>query len=686
MSISESEYEIEFPVFNSIPQALAVYDQWVNWDIDIKEGGTVSIVQVGEPEPLRPAYERAIDTGTGLGFLLTADDPFAVAELSYAFDVESHKPRPWAFAIMQELSSYAEVDGSTLRIFMIGRAENHCKGNIAIYSSDAIIPVTGHVIGSYLDVQNCQVEIDVFMEKHLAPTVTDYANELEQNGLLDKDTLGFLLDRLFQDDMWHEQPDIFPFIAKCWAYPDLKLRIHGKLQMWRKDRLNSFMACLGAELPKPTKEKRQVSDGGSERIGESREVDLESILQIDTRGKAKETFYNMSMILQYHPAWRDKLRFDSFLNISLLEDSPVTDVTEMRIAEWMGEQYGFGGNNPKTLTRAVHAASSVCTYDSLQEWVYALPGWDGNHRLKTWMVKCCGSPDEVTTAWIGYVTIMQMIARAQTPGCMARLVPVWEGPENKGKTSAIMILGEPWAMTFDMSMDSKEAHMAIQGCWVAELSELDALRKTTETRLKSFISQVKDSYVPKYANYRVDHPRRTVFFGTTNEDSYFQGETGNTRWLPIRTESFDLNKLRACRDQLFAEAIAIFNATPDIEWWEEPPIVREAIAAARDQRRILNVYEDDLKDWLDGKPISRKKKYDYEGRLIDEPTPEKYDEVTWPDIAERYFQFESREKWGNKVVQAQVGSALQALGWRRGRVTRQEGDEVKRVKCWKRPA
>lgn len=412
----------------------------------------------------------------------------------------------------------------------------------------------------------------------------------------------------------------------------------------------------------------------------------EFTLQINDRGYPKETFYNMSMILQHDPEWSTKFRFDSFLNVSMLEGVAVGEIVEIRIAERLGEKYQFGGNQPKVLTRAIHAASSVDTYDSLQEWVNNLPVWDGNGRLKTWMVECCGAVEDAITGWISYVTIMQMIARAKTPGCMARLVPVWEGPENKGKTTAIMILGDPWSMTFDQSMDSKEAHMAIQGCWVAELSELDTLRKTTETRLKSFISQVKDSYVPKYANYRVDHPRRTVFFGTTNEHSYLQGDTGNTRWLPIRTEWFKLDKLRACRDQLFAEAIATFEATPDVEWWEEPSIVGEAIASAREQRRILNVYEDDLKDWLDGKPISRKKKYDYDGRPIDDPTPKEYNEVTWADIAEHYFQFETREKWGNKVLQAQIGSALQSLGWQRGRVTRGEGDNAKRVRCWKRPA
>jgi hypothetical protein len=404
-------------------------------------------------------------------------------------------------------------------------------------------------------------------------------------------------------------------------------------------------------------------------------------LQLSDKGHAKETFYNLSMILQHDPEWKSRLRFDSFLNTSMIDGLPVDDIAEMRIAESVGKKYGFGGNNPKVLTRAIHAASSTDTYDSLQEWIYSLPEWDGTSRIRNWMVECCGAPETPLTGWISYVTIMQMIARAKTPGCMARLVPVWEGPENKGKTSAIMMLGDPWSMTFDMSMDSKEAHMAIQGCWVAELSELDTLRKTTETRLKSFISQIKDSYVPKYANYRVDHPRRTVFFGTTNEDNYLPGQTGNTRWLPVRTEWFDLDKLSACREQLFAEATSIFKETPDVEWWQQPSIIEADLAAERDDRRMPNVYEDELRDWLNGESIPRKRKYDYDGRPISDPPQIKYEYVTWPDIAEYYLQLDSREKWGNKMLQSQISAAIQALGWRRGK-TKRDG---KKTKCWRRP-
>jgi putative DNA primase/helicase len=264
----------------------------------------------------------------------------------------------------------------------------------------------------------------------------------------------------------------------------------------------------------------------------------------------------------------------------------------------------------------------------------------------------CGSPKNQLSEWTAYMTIMQMVARAMNPGCMARNVPVWEGEENKGKTRMIKLLGDPWAITFDMSMESKEAHMAIQGVWVAELAELDTLRKTTETKLKSFVSQTQDTFVPKYSNNRASLPRRTVFFGTTNDEDYLTSVTGNTRWFPIATGNFDYKRLERQREQLFAEAMSIFQENSDVAWWEEPCDIQSMLKAARDQRRSFNPYEESLSDWLDGK-MDPDRIYLYK--------------TSWNDIAKNFLKLDTPKEWKDKLLQMQVTSALKALGWKKKR-------------------
>lgn len=367
-------------------------------------------------------------------------------------------------------------------------------------------------------------------------------------------------------------------------------------------------------------------------------------LHYDARGRSvSEDVHNITLALEYHQKWQGRFSFDSFLNQILIDgEQSLSDAGLANIIRWFGatDPFQFSGNYEKRYQRGIYSTAIQNTFDSLYDWITSLE-WDGTPRLLTWMPRMCGSPDTPLSAWIGKMTIMEMTARALTPGCMARQVPVWEGPENKGKTRTIKALGDPWAITFDMSMDTKEAHMAVQGVWVGELAELDTLRKTSESRLKSFISQTDDTFIPKYSNNRAAYPRRAVFIGTTNDDDYLPPKGTSTRWYPIRTEWFNHQMVRQERNQLFAEAVAIFKANPDIDWWEEPASLKKEIAASRKARRAFNPYEAKLKEWLEGEETT-----------------------TWPKIADGLLQLDMKD-WKDKSLQAQITDALKALGWRK---------------------
>ncbi len=389
---------------------------------------------------------------------------------------------------------------------------------------------------------------------------------------------------------------------------------------------------------------------------------LGDLLLYDAKGKPKETFYNMAMILEHREEWTGRLRFDTFRHVSTLDGKSMSDPAEYQIAEWLGREYGFGGNHHTNLKRAVDATANKHPYDSLIEWVNELPEWDGNPRIHSWMTDICGSPANGYTEWVGYVTLVQMMSRALNPGSPARLVPIWEGPENKGKSTAIAKLGGKWATTFKISMDSKEAHMAIQGYLVAELEELDTMYRTTEQRLKAFLTNQTDFWVPKYSNHTVAHPRRTVFIGTTNDSRYLKSLTGNTRFLPISVSSFDFEQLEEVREQLFAESLYTLRTNPSIRWWEEPEEVSGTISYERELRREINVYEEGLQTWLDGQFVERIN--DSGDPVFSKPR----DEVTWQDIAKEFLKIESPERWKDKSLQAQILGILPTIGWQRVKV------------------
>jgi predicted P-loop ATPase len=330
------------------------------------------------------------------------------------------------------------------------------------------------------------------------------------------------------------------------------------------------------------------------------------------------------------------------------------------ICDWLGRAQRLPVTRPSLIEKCVITQCKKAPRDLLQLWLNSLPAWDRVPRLTCWLQQIAGVEDTNYGRDVSRVLPVSMIARALNPGCHYRFVVIFEGEENIGKTALVRaIASHEWYVELAMNLDSKEAHMMLQGVWVAELSELDSLNRTEETRLKAFITLHEDSYVPKFSNFRDRAPRRAIFIATTNEDSYLKGQSGNTRFLPIRLpQPVDLDLFAGMREQLFAEAKAYYLDHAD-DWWQ---LSDEAMAQAveeREKRRIVNHYEQPLYEWLEytrfiqtyhdefGQPITFVK-----------------GQTSWPEIARYFLSMENREKWKDKSLQSQIAQALRQLGWR----------------------
>jgi len=171
--------------------------------------------------------------------------------------------------------------------------------------------------------------------------------------------------------------------------------------------------------------------------------------------------------------------------------------------------------------------------------------------------------------------------------------------------------------------------------------------------VKAYFSARKDSYVPKFSNFRVDHQRRTIFIGTTNETIYLKSQTGNTRYLPIKvTKPIDVEAFLKDRDQIFAEALAYYHAHT-ADWWQMSFAAEAEAIEQREARRVTSIYEDALRDWLDNPPRDE---------ALPNFTPPPRVEITWAEIAERFLKID-REKWKDVNLQRQIASALRGIGW-----------------------
>jgi predicted P-loop ATPase len=57
-----------------------------------------------------------------------------------------------------------------------------------------------------------------------------------------------------------------------------------------------------------------------------------------------------------------------------------------------------------------------------------------------------------------------------------------------------------------------------------------------------------------YGRLATEVPRQFIIIGTTNSYAYLEDSTGNRRFWPVRIEHFDVEWVKASREQLWAEA------------------------------------------------------------------------------------------------------------------------------------
>lgn len=208
------------------------------------------------------------------------------------------------------------------------------------------------------------------------------------------------------------------------------------------------------------------------------------------------------------------------------------------------------------------AVASLCDEHAFDPVVNYLGGltWDGTRRLETWLTSYLGATDTPLNRAIGRLMLIAAVRRARQPGCKFDNIVVLEGPQNKGKSTAVRILAgdENFSDQDILHLDARAQQEAVQGVWLFEIGELAGLRRTEVEKVKSFASRQVDRARPAYGRCRVDQPRRCTFVATYNPDGegYLRDATGNRRFWPVPTGEIDLDALRRDRDQLWAEAAA----------------------------------------------------------------------------------------------------------------------------------
>jgi hypothetical protein len=333
------------------------------------------------------------------------------------------------------------------------------------------------------------------------------------------------------------------------------------------------------------------------------------------RGGLDDCRENVYLILKHHPDWCGIVAYDEFANRVVKQRETPTGLPtgpweirdDHRLGLWLAQHLGLVIKGDGAITGGVGMTGDDNRIDPVKDYLTGLR-WDGTSRLETWLeqimkaAKLNPRSGEYLAA-VGRKFMIGAVARVFKPGVKMDNMLVFEGGQGRGKSTAVSILGGAWYSDTPLDLDSKDAFMALSGCWWLEWGEMDALSRAEVTRVKGFITSSKDRYRPPYERREVDVHRRCIFVGTTNQYEYLKDSTGGRRFWCVRIDGeVDLDRLRRERDQLFAEAVHRFNAGE--VWHLTSQEQRDLASPEQEHREIADPWQAVIQRWLNEPEVS----------------------------------------------------------------------------------
>lgn len=326
---------------------------------------------------------------------------------------------------------------------------------------------------------------------------------------------------------------------------------------------------------------------------------------IRKRGEVAACVANVFDILMNDPQWAGVLGFDEFAQRTMKLKPPPYDggaageweaLDDTMTAMELSRRFDFTPASAM-VAEAVEACARRHAYHPVRDWLRGLK-WDGTPRLDDWMADFLDVPKTVYSIYVARWFLMGMVARVMRPGVKFDYCLVLEGPQGKGKSTALSILGGEWFGDTDLDLSNKDSMSALRGKWLYEFAELGSLTRSEASKQKSFLTRLVDEFRPVYGRREIRCPRQTAFAGSTNEWEWNKDATGGRRFWPVEVGEMNLDGLRAVREQLFAEALVRFDRGE--RFFPTAQEQREIFDPEQFKREQQESLVDALHDWVFG--------------------------------------------------------------------------------------
>jgi hypothetical protein len=380
----------------------------------------------------------------------------------------------------------------------------------------------------------------------------------------------------------------------------------------------------------------------------------------------KNTAYNMYLILQNlnadSPTDQCVFAYDEFNQSNVYTFAPpwgdqsdigqeLKDLDDIRIQTWLSKEWGLESSEQRISSITLQLGKEN-SFHPVQRYLKSLK-WDGKERLNSMLTKYCGAVGDTRyLADVGRKFMTAAVARVMNAGIKFDYMMILEGNQGIGKSTFIHLLADQWYSDSLGDITNKDVVDNMRGRWLIEVGELASMNRAESNDLKAFVSRQSDIARKAYGRRAQQYPRQCVFVGSTNDEEYLKDATGGRRFWCVKTTNFNFDKIRADRDQLWAEAYVNYQLGEAL--YLDDAEVREYAEGEQADRFIVDEIQTKIKGIIDNESFP--------------------DEFDFNDVWSRMSLDESgRAKSCDFGMQLRIKKSLRVLGYPKIRI-RVEGE------------
>lgn len=401
-------------------------------------------------------------------------------------------------------------------------------------------------------------------------------------------------------------------------------------------------------------------------------------------GTYDKTLNNVILILENDPILKGKIVMNDFTDNAEIRGILPWDREASKFRLWkdadtsglqwyLEHRYEISMGENKVLSAFAVFLRRVA-YNPVIDYLDSLV-WDGEERLDTMFIDYLGAEDNEYTRAVTRKMLVGAVARAYKPGTKFDNMLILSGRQGIGKSTILRKIGfDKWFTDGLKTFEGKEVCELIQGKWIIEISELEALNKSEVGSVKQILSQTTDRYRAAYGRVVEEHPRSCVFFGTSNDTDYLRDRTGNRRFWPIDTEVTEPQK--SVFKDLTGEMINQLWAEAKYRYTQNEPLyltpeLEQLAQEVQENHREVSVKEGLIREFLSRQVPADWAKWDLSRRR--EYWSSMIDEKDIPELVERdricaaeiwCELFNSELKFMQRRDTAEINSILATIpGW-----------------------